>query len=255
MVGALILTVFLALHLAVSVDVEVQVQVPSLVRSGSTVTLYCLFDLHGLPLYAVLWYRGTYKFYRYMPRELPPGVAFPIAGLDVDLNGSNAQRVMLRSIPKNMSGPFTCEVTADDEPIFHTALDSANLTVVEMGLKRPQVTAASSVHHLGVPLYVNCSTQPTDPPPHISFYINENKVDDESVRYLSPGIATLIAYNVTNEPGLTWVHCEASVPGVYHEISASIPILTKVLTDSSVQEISRHATATAIFFVVLVNLY
>ena len=34
-------------------------------------------------------------------------------------------------------------------------------------------------------------------------------------------------YNITTDEGPTWVRCEASVPGVYHEISASIPILTK----------------------------
>ena len=46
------------------------------------------------------------------------------------LNGSNAQKVLLRSVPKNMSGPFTCEVTADNGPKFYTDMDSANLTVV-----------------------------------------------------------------------------------------------------------------------------
>lgn len=51
------------------------------------------------------------------------------------------------------------------------------MTNLEIGLlKRPQVSVISSVHHLGTPLHVNCSAQLTDPPPHISFYINDNKV-------------------------------------------------------------------------------
>lgn len=55
---------------------------------------------------------------------------------------------------------------------------------LEIGfLKRPQISVISSIHHLGTPLHVNCSAQPTVPPPHISFYINDNEVSIELYCY------------------------------------------------------------------------
>lgn len=47
------------------------------------------------------------------------------------LSGSNAHQVTLREIPKYLSGPFTCEVSAD-APYFSTKTVTTNLTVIGM---------------------------------------------------------------------------------------------------------------------------
>ncbi|XP_075229212.1 uncharacterized protein LOC142328926 isoform X2 [Lycorma delicatula] len=212
----------------------VKIKMPEVVRAGSTVTLVCQFDMQGVPLYSVKWYRGNYEFYRYMPRERPPANAFPIAGLDVDLSGSNAHQVTLRAIPKYLSGPFTCEVSAD-APSFSTASARANLTIIEMGIRRPILIVPSSVHHSNTPLKVNCSAQPTEPSPRISFFIDDTRVRSEYIRDMGPGLASLeLLTPEWSGEGPRWIRCEASVPGVYHLSSNGVAIKHKeVLGDEN----------------------
>lgn len=71
---------------AVSGRTEVRVLVPPVVRRGSTVTLLCLHNLTADDLYSVKWYRGTYEFYRFVPKERPAASTFPLPGLEVDVS-------------------------------------------------------------------------------------------------------------------------------------------------------------------------
>lgn len=64
----------------------------------------------------------------------------------------------------------------------------------------------------------------------MEFITSMFQIDNELVQNVSPGIAVLSAQNMSNEPGLRWLRCEATVPGVYHLISASVPILQKQAT-------------------------
>ncbi|XP_054275749.1 uncharacterized protein LOC128994934 isoform X1 [Macrosteles quadrilineatus] len=169
---------------------EVRVMVPPVVRRGSTVTLVCLHNLTADNLYSVKWYRGNYEFYRFLPKERPPATTFPLPGLEVDMNGSSGQQVTIRVLTRHISGVFTCEVSAE-EPFFSTSSDSANLTVIDIGLRKPLVIPSSSVHVAGLPIQVNCSAQPTVPAPNISFYLDDVKVNKSAVRVLAPGLAVL----------------------------------------------------------------
>lgn len=51
-----------------------------------TVTLQCIYDLEGEPLYTVKWYKGPNEFYRYIPKELPNTQIFPVSGINVDVS-------------------------------------------------------------------------------------------------------------------------------------------------------------------------
>uniref|UniRef100_A0A1B6D272 Ig-like domain-containing protein n=1 Tax=Clastoptera arizonana TaxID=38151 RepID=A0A1B6D272_9HEMI len=224
--------IFLTYLVQAKEQLDVRIIIPPKVRAGSTVTLLCLFDMGGIPLYTVKWYRGNYEFYRYVPKERHPATAFPFHGLDIDMSGSNAHSVTLKDVPKFLSGQFTCEVSAD-APTFTTQSDSANMSVIEIGVRKPLLIPESSIHYQGTPLQVNCSAQKTDPAPQISFYIDEVKVDSDLVQNLKPGMAIFFAQNMSNDPGPRWLRCEAKVHGVYHLSSASVPILLKPATDCS----------------------
>lgn len=53
------------------------------------------------------------------------------------------------------------------------------------------------------------------------------QVDKRLVHTAKPGLATLSVLRLSGEDGPKWVRCEASVSGVYHLSSASIPVLEK----------------------------
>jgi hypothetical protein len=59
---------------------------PPTVMEGQDTTLQCFYDLEGIPLYSVKWYRGRHEFYRFSPSEHPSSKIFPIPGIDVDVS-------------------------------------------------------------------------------------------------------------------------------------------------------------------------
>ncbi|GBP00118.1 hypothetical protein EVAR_74408_1 [Eumeta japonica] len=109
---------------------NVTISVPRAVLSGAAATLRCSYDLEGAPLYSIRWYRAETEFYRYVPREMPPHLVFPLPGASVDLASSDSSQVRVAGLHRRLSGEYQCEVSAD-APLFHTDIRSAHLTVVE----------------------------------------------------------------------------------------------------------------------------
>lgn len=52
---------------------------------GQAAVLRCSYDLEGAALYSIRWYRAETEFYRYVPREMPPTLVFPLPGASVDV--------------------------------------------------------------------------------------------------------------------------------------------------------------------------
>lgn len=50
---------------------NVSIEIPMAVAAGTTVNMYCRYDLENDDLYTVKWYKGQ-EFYRYIPKEMPP---------------------------------------------------------------------------------------------------------------------------------------------------------------------------------------
>lgn len=61
-------------------------RIPNYVIKGATAQLECLYDLDGEALYSVKWYKDGSEFYRYLPRDSPPGQSFRLPGVAVDVS-------------------------------------------------------------------------------------------------------------------------------------------------------------------------
>lgn len=70
---------------------NVSISVPRAVLSGDgqAAVLRCSYDLEGAQLYSIRWYRAETEFYRFVPRELPPSMVFPLPGASVDVSKLN----------------------------------------------------------------------------------------------------------------------------------------------------------------------
>ncbi|XP_040152046.1 uncharacterized protein LOC120893907 [Anopheles arabiensis] len=152
---------------------------PPWVRRGQEAQLHCQYEMEGTPLYSVKWYRGTLEFYRYSPFENPPAKIFPFTGIKVDMTVSNATHVTLRNVGFNLSGNFTCEVTAD-APSFYTGVATNVLTVVELPHSPPTLWTEHTKYDPGDILRANCSTPPSKPGATITFLLNSMTVGTES---------------------------------------------------------------------------
>lgn len=70
---------------------NVEIVAPNYVRRGTDVRLSCHYDLENEGLYAIKWYKGPTpfkEFYRYLPQESPPALAFSLPHVNVDVSAS-----------------------------------------------------------------------------------------------------------------------------------------------------------------------
>ncbi|XP_055588242.1 uncharacterized protein LOC129740561 [Uranotaenia lowii] len=91
---------------------------------------------------------------------------------------SNATHVTLRNVGFNLSGNFTCEVTAD-APSFYTGVATNVLTVVELPHSQPTLWTEHTKYDPGDILRANCSTPPSKPGATITFLLNSMTVGSE----------------------------------------------------------------------------
>uniref|UniRef100_A0A1I8PJH2 Ig-like domain-containing protein n=1 Tax=Stomoxys calcitrans TaxID=35570 RepID=A0A1I8PJH2_STOCA len=61
-----------------------EVKIPNHIMRFKSAILGCRYSLDGESLYSVKWYKDGHEFYRYVPRNKPPGQAFPLPGVTVD---------------------------------------------------------------------------------------------------------------------------------------------------------------------------
>ncbi|XP_075220950.1 uncharacterized protein LOC142324143 [Lycorma delicatula] len=154
---------------------DVELKVPAAVSPGDTVTLICRYDLEGEPLYTVKWYKGREEFYRYIPKEHPHTLVFPLPAVNVDMSKSGADKVVLMGVSTELAGKYRCEVSAD-APNFHTQVVSAHMQVVDKLVGDPELILEKSRYAVGDTLRGNCTSPPHIPPANVTVLLNGRKV-------------------------------------------------------------------------------
>ncbi|KAJ8921392.1 hypothetical protein NQ315_003008 [Exocentrus adspersus] len=155
---------------------DVHINVPSAVVEGHKAVLTCTFDLETDQLYSVKWYRGAGEFYRYTPSDEKPIKQFKIKGFHVVESESNETQVVLEQVSRAISGPFSCEVTAD-QPSFFTDMKTADLEVVSLPKKDPYITGLRTRYKLGDVLRTNCTSEKSSPAANLAWYVNGQHVE------------------------------------------------------------------------------
>ncbi|XP_034827080.1 uncharacterized protein [Maniola hyperantus] len=145
--------------------------IPEAVERGKPVVLRCMYDLENEDLYQVKWYRGDREFYRYAPRDVPPIKEFPISGIEVDRDASDAQQLTLKDVTRRAHGRYTCEVSAD-APSFLTAQVHGSMYVVDLPKSDPELLGLKMRYKPGMKLKAECISFDSMPPANLSFFIN-----------------------------------------------------------------------------------
>lgn len=63
-------------------------QIPEHVVLNETVHMQCNFNLDKELLYSVKWYKDGHEFYRYVPKDAPTVLTFPVAGVNVNVSAT-----------------------------------------------------------------------------------------------------------------------------------------------------------------------
>ncbi|XP_053974250.1 uncharacterized protein LOC128874035 isoform X2 [Hylaeus volcanicus] len=180
-------------------DIEVEIKVPSEAKVGSSVELGCEWRLFGRSgLYSVKWYKDDHEFFRYVPEYNPRIQTFPQPGVNID-KWKNEKSIRLRDLGVTSSGQYKCEVSTE-APSFATTYRTANLTVIALPERGPEITGLSSSHYaVGENVTANCTVWPSVPKAALRWVINDCEREDDPI----PGTWKLKPRGNTHQPRAT----------------------------------------------------
>ncbi|XP_054167088.1 endothelial cell-selective adhesion molecule-like [Oppia nitens] len=156
----------------------IMLDVPSPSYVGESVELTCSYDLGDDRLYSVKWYKNDVEFYRYVPKDWPPGQFLPIPGIRVDLSRSGKNSVFLKQVDIHTAGLYRCEVSAE-APSFVTAEGQKVLEVTVLPSQGPSITGIQSKYKLGQIVSLNCTSAKSKPSASLKWYINDQEIGSE----------------------------------------------------------------------------
>ncbi|XP_059353124.1 uncharacterized protein LOC130695933 isoform X1 [Daphnia carinata] len=156
------------------------------VTRGTDIILHCRYDLEdGDRLYAVKWFHGTREFYRFQPELQPPARSFPIEHVYVDVESSNAEKLVIRHVVPGTSGIYRCEVSAEET--FETDYREMNITIEDAPTADPVIYNIQSRYAIDDELRINCTSFHYGPASRLHWIINgQMKSDDDDEVTLYP---------------------------------------------------------------------
>ncbi|XP_050433960.1 uncharacterized protein LOC126841494 [Adelges cooleyi] len=150
---------------------DLEIHVPVAVRSGSTLRMNCTYDLEKQALYSIKWYLRDQEFYRYVPKESPPTRVFPTFGIMVNVQESDANRVTIVNVRRDLTGYYKCEVSAD-APLFHTDIKTKLTYVTDEPSSPPKLQTKNMKYSTGDRINVNCVTTESYPAVNVTWFLN-----------------------------------------------------------------------------------
>nr|XP_046909744.1 uncharacterized protein LOC124491162 [Dermatophagoides farinae] len=156
----------------------VMLEVPSPSYAGESIELSCIYELEQDKLYSVKWYKNDVEFYRYVPKDWPPGQFLPINGIRVDLAKSGMNSVFLKFIDINTAGLYRCEVSAE-APSFVTAEGEKELQVTVLPLSGPQIIGVQPSYKVGDEVNLTCISAKSKPFSTLRWHINNKEVKND----------------------------------------------------------------------------
>ncbi|KAF7487695.1 hypothetical protein SSS_03445 [Sarcoptes scabiei] len=171
------------------------VHVPTMVVMGQPIWLNCSYDLEYEELYSIKWYHWNAdsdakgEFYRWIPKDFPPGQMFPMSGIHLDLSRSSFGNVYLSKSDIFTDGSFRCEVSAE-APSFRTVRKEKELHIYSLPKEKPIIRDANgnnettTYSHYGPGDLINltCRTKPSRPKSSITWYINDELAEPRYVK-------------------------------------------------------------------------
>ncbi|XP_052894969.1 uncharacterized protein LOC128302235 [Anopheles moucheti] len=208
---------------------NVRVTVPTAVRRGDSAHLFCDYELEDKErLYSIKWYKGKREFYRYTPQEKPSMKVF--TAVDVERSLSNESNVVIKALETNVSGKYSCEVSAD-APSFHTMIVSGDMEVIEPPPEKPSITGLQGRYRPGDILRGNCTSINSKPPANLTWTINDVPIIPQYYKQYRPikdthtgletsilGINILVAHGHFVK-GKLKLKCQATIHQIYDESS------------------------------------
>ncbi|XP_066139914.1 uncharacterized protein [Euwallacea fornicatus] len=165
---------------------RLELVMPRYAFKGGEVTLKCDHSVKLEDLYKVEWRKGENKIFTYIKGRQPPFQHWEILGAKLSRSNSSEKQVHLTNLTFAAGGSYYCVVSMET-PIFTKDSDSKDLTIIDPQDRDPQITFKKETYYIGEMLEANCTTSPSSPPAHITWFINDEKVQDSLTKSFSIG--------------------------------------------------------------------
>ncbi|XP_049868170.1 uncharacterized protein LOC126368307 [Pectinophora gossypiella] len=158
-------------------EVRVELQMERWAARGGSVRLRCLHDVPPHLLDKVVFLRHGTKIFQYIKDRKPPYRNFTTPGAVLNVALATENSIILQNLDFAASGSYSCEVSLDT-PIFTKASSEKQLTVFHPQKHHPRIDFPTRFLSSGETLRANCTTAPALPAPHITWFINGQKMDE-----------------------------------------------------------------------------
>ncbi|RVE52641.1 hypothetical protein evm_002760 [Chilo suppressalis] len=165
-------------------DVDVRLVAPSWVARGGSATLRCLHQVPPQLLYKVEFLRSEAKLLQYVRERVPPFTNYTFAGGRLNMSLATENSITIDNLDPSATGMYWCEVSLET-PIFTAASPPHQLTVVYPQKHPPIITFGKPDVVVGGMFRANCTSAPAAPAPRLTWYIDNEKVPEESIRFFS----------------------------------------------------------------------
>ncbi|CAH3866015.1 unnamed protein product [Pieris brassicae] len=167
-------------------EVLVELQMDRWVGRGGSVRLRCLHDVPPHLLDKVVFLRQGTKIFQYIKNRKPPYRNFTTPGAVLNIALATENSIILQNLELEASGRYSCEVSLET-PIYTKASAEKQLTVFLFGVTGQYPTEPQK-HHPRIevppreppaaPFRARCTTAPSAPAPHVTWFINGKKMDE-----------------------------------------------------------------------------
>ncbi|CAF4846697.1 unnamed protein product [Pieris macdunnoughi] len=202
-------------------DVDVKLVAPSWVARGGSAKLRCLHQVPPQLLYKVEFLRSGAKILQYVRERVPPYTNYTFQGGKVNMSLVTENSITLENLDPTASGLYWCEVSLET-PIFTAASPPHQLTVVYSQKHPPIITFGKPDVVVGGLLRANCTSAPAAPAPKLIWYIDNEKVPEDSIKYFSYRVSSSTRTKGGGEP-------TPEVPASIH--STGVQLHGKILGD------------------------
>ncbi|OWR52709.1 hypothetical protein KGM_205790 [Danaus plexippus plexippus] len=158
-------------------EVKVELQIERWAARGGSVRLRCVHDVPPHLLDKVVFLRHGTKIFQYIRNRKPPYRNFTTPGAVLNIALATENSITLQNLDFAASGSYSCEVSLDT-PIYTKASSEKQLTVFHPQKHHPRIDFPTRYLSFGETLKANCTTAPALPAPHITWFINGQKMDE-----------------------------------------------------------------------------
>ncbi|CAF4892907.1 unnamed protein product [Pieris macdunnoughi] len=146
------------------------------VGRGGSVRLRCLHDVPPHLLDKVVFLRQGTKIFQYIKNRKPPYRNFTTPGAVLNIALATENSIILQNLELEASGRYSCEVSLET-PIYTKASAEKQLTVFQPQKHHPRIEVPPR-EPPPAPLRARCTTAPSAPAPHVTWFINGKKMDE-----------------------------------------------------------------------------